>query len=291
MSQAGLAHQPARVTVYESSTGSNVPPASADRDPIAIRNVVEAAYRNHAAVILGFALRTTRDPELAADVTQEAFVRLFTGAQAGRCPDNISGWLHRTSSNLVISRARHETVVRRVALSLVRTDGPAQPDAIAVFREAHIELQTALAVLPVADQIALLMAARGATGAEIASHLGRSHAATRTLLSPTRQSSNTKHTSGWDRSISWPGDLESIARTSCTCCRRSGLRTLVDPPVGSPPMTAASTTAGEATIWGTLNSLRARSDCRLLPCPESVAKPTLARMDETAEARGRLRYA
>ena len=176
----------ARITVNQRNTSSCVPPASIDRDPIAIDTLIEAAYRDHAAAIHGVALRSTRDPELAADVTHEAFVRLVIEAQAGRCPDNIRAWLYRTSANLVVSRARREAVARRAAPRLARTDGPAQPDAIAVLREAQLELETALAALPLADRIALLMAANGETGEAIASHLGRSHAATRTLLSRAR---------------------------------------------------------------------------------------------------------
>ena len=48
-------------------------------------------------------------------------------------------------------------------------------------------LDSALARLSLADRTALVLAAHGATGEEIARRLGRSHAATRTLLSRARQ--------------------------------------------------------------------------------------------------------
>ncbi len=156
-------------------------------DPSATSAVVAAAFHDHAAVIQGMALRATRDPELAADVTQDAFLRPFVEAQAGRPPDNVRAWLYRTSTNLIVSRARHAAVARRLAPRLVRFDGPAQPDAIVVLREQRDELDTALAALSAADRVALLMAANGATGEEIARHLGRSHIATRTLLSRARK--------------------------------------------------------------------------------------------------------
>jgi RNA polymerase sigma factor (sigma-70 family) len=155
-------------------------------DPSAISEVIAAAFRDHSAAIHGTALRSTRDPELAADVTQEAFLRLVVEAQAGRFPDNVGGWLYRTSANLVVSRARRAAVARRLAPRLVRFDGPAEPDAVAVLQEQRHELHVALATLSAADRVALLMAAHGATGQEIARHLGRSHAATRTLLSRAR---------------------------------------------------------------------------------------------------------
>ena len=168
----------------------SIPPLSprglSPRDPSAISDTIAAAFRDHSAAIHRTALRSTRDPELAADVTQEAFLRLVVEAQAGRLPDNVGAWLYRTSANLVVSRARRAAVARRLAPRLVRTDGPAEPDAIAVLQEEHHELQIALAMLSAADRVALLMAAHGATGEEIARHLGRSPAATRTLLSRAR---------------------------------------------------------------------------------------------------------
>jgi RNA polymerase sigma-70 factor, ECF subfamily len=128
----------------------------------------------------------TRDPELAEDVTQEAFLRLFTEARAGRIPDNVGAWLFRASANLVVSRARHAAVARRFAPTLARFDGPAQPDAVAILSEQQEEVRIALSRLSDTDRDALLLAAHGATGAEIAHHLGRSPVATRTLLSRAR---------------------------------------------------------------------------------------------------------
>ena len=79
----------------------------------AISDFITNAYEQHAASVHGITLRSTRDPEVAADVTQEAFIRLLTEAQAGRFPDNVGGWLYRTSANLVISRQRRAAVARR----------------------------------------------------------------------------------------------------------------------------------------------------------------------------------
>lgn len=151
-------------------------------EPVAIREIVSNAFHEHSAAVRGIALRSTRDPEVAADVTQEAFLRLLGEAQAGRFPDNVGGWLYRTSANLVISRARRAAVARRLAPRLLRSDTPAEPDGVAIGREGHHELQRALRTLSPAERVALMLTANGATGAEIADQLGRSPGATRTLL-------------------------------------------------------------------------------------------------------------
>jgi RNA polymerase sigma factor (sigma-70 family) len=131
-------------------------------------------------------LRTTRDPELAADVTQEAFLRLVTEGQRGRYPDNVGAWLYRTSSNLIISGARRASVARRLAPRLVSRDEPDGPESITLGQEQHRELDEAMATLSIDDRLALVLSAHGATGEEIARHLRRSPAATRTHLSRAR---------------------------------------------------------------------------------------------------------
>lgn len=151
-------------------------------DAVAMNELVSVAFSEHAAAIHRIALHSTRDPELAADVTQDAFVRLLAEAQAGRYPDNVGAWLYRATSNLIISRARRTAVARRLAPRLIRSSTPAEPDAIALRHEQGRDLQRALATLAPVERVALLMAAEGANGIEIAAALGRSNAAARTLL-------------------------------------------------------------------------------------------------------------
>lgn len=149
--------------------------------------IVAAAFRDHWAMVRATALRMTRDPEVAADVAQDAFLRLVTETRAGRVPDHVGSWLYRTSSNLVISRARHAAVARRAEPALVRRDQPAEPHAIVSMRERATDLASALSTLPDIERRALLMAAEGATGEELTATMGRTACATRTLLCRARK--------------------------------------------------------------------------------------------------------
>ena len=157
-----------------------------DLNTTSLNATVAAAYDAHSAAIYGLALRSTRDPDLAADVTQEAFLRLLQEIRGGRYPDNVGAWLYRTSMNLIITRARRASVARRFAPRLVARDEPDGPDVIALGNEQHRELEALLADLSVADRLVLVMAAQGASGEEIAGHLGRSQGATRTQLTRAR---------------------------------------------------------------------------------------------------------
>lgn len=143
---------------------------------------IEAVFDEHEAKIHGMLVASMRDPELAADVTQEAFLRLLGEARAGRYPENPGGWLYRTAVNLAISRARRAAVARRFAPRLLRRDEPAGPERIALDRERSQLMREALAALPLGQQTALIMAAQGHSGEEIAAYLGKGHGATRTLM-------------------------------------------------------------------------------------------------------------
>jgi RNA polymerase sigma-70 factor (ECF subfamily) len=166
---------------------SSIDPLANAPDRASLDALTEMAYREHSVAIHRVAMRSTRDPEAAADVTQEVFIRLFTEVRAGRRPDNVRAWLYRASANLVVSRARRSTVARRYAPLLLPRDTPAEPETISIEREEHRALARAMAGLPALERTALVMAAEGASGIEIADYLGRSRGATRTMMSRARR--------------------------------------------------------------------------------------------------------
>jgi RNA polymerase sigma-70 factor (ECF subfamily) len=144
---------------------------------------VGAAYAAHQREIYSFALHATRSPEAAEDIAQEAFLRLLHEVGDRRTPDNVRAWLYRVTSNLVISRGRRQTVAGRWLTALARQEvSHESPERVTIGRESHEGLQTALASLPRDTRVALLMAAQGFSGQEIATAIGKSEAATRTML-------------------------------------------------------------------------------------------------------------
>lgn len=170
-------------------------PAGLERDaaalhvlPRAIRTddsqaFVGAAYTDHQREIYSFALHATRSPEAAEDIAQEAFLRLLHEVRDRRTPDNVRAWLYRVASNLVISRGRRQTVAGRWLSALGRAEVTHEsPERVTIGREGHEGLQAALASLPRDTRVALLMAAQGFSGQEIADAIGKSAAATRTML-------------------------------------------------------------------------------------------------------------
>lgn len=151
---------------------------------------IATAWADHHEELYAFLVRTTRDPETAEDLLAEAFLRLTREVRANRTPDNIRAWLYRVAANLATSRGR------RIAASLrwltkVRPGVAADPadDPVEtgyLHREGRSELLGTLAELGPDARAALLLSAEGFSGPEIAAAIGRTEAATRTLLCRTR---------------------------------------------------------------------------------------------------------
>jgi len=152
----------------------------------AVEAFVTAAWADHHAEVHAFLVRTTRDPGVAEDLLQEAYLRLTREGRSGRPPTNVRAWLYRVGSNLAVSRGRRVSAALR---GLVRMGGSAStadahevPETGYLRREGRAELMAALDRLSSDARAALLLSSEGFTGAEIAAAIGRSELATRTLL-------------------------------------------------------------------------------------------------------------
>ncbi len=152
--------------------------------PVAQSDELELSdlYLQYRGEILAFLVPMTRDHEVAEDVLQDAFIRLIREARAGRMPDNVRAWLYRVAANLAISRGRRVATWLRIVPRLLDRDEPPRPEAEFLQHERDAELHAALGRLRPDGRAALLLAAQGFNGHEIATLIGRSEPATRTLL-------------------------------------------------------------------------------------------------------------
>jgi RNA polymerase sigma factor (sigma-70 family) len=144
--------------------------------------LVAAAYAAYSEPLRHRLTAMTRDASTAEDLVQDAFVRLSLEVQAGRGPDNVGAWLHRVAANLVNSRGRRLSVANRKLASLPLPGSAPSPETVTIQDEQNEALRLALGELTPTDREALLLAAHGYRGPEIARIIGRSEGATRTLL-------------------------------------------------------------------------------------------------------------
>jgi RNA polymerase sigma factor (sigma-70 family) len=155
---------------------------SASRTP----ELVAVIYHDHQRELYTFALRTSRDAGTAEDLVHEAFIRLIVEIEADRMPRNIRAWLYRVVANLAISGGRRASVARRQLGALAMTGTDTGPEPAYLDRERQSDLEAVLGELGADARTALLMAANGFNGMEIAEAIGRSGNATRTLMCRTR---------------------------------------------------------------------------------------------------------
>jgi len=122
-----------------------------------------AFYRRHLASIVGFFLRRTGDPELAADLTAEVFAAALLAAERYRPAERPAlAWLYGIAAHkLVDSRRRgrvEDRARRRLALEPLSLDdgGVERVQELASGGEEEERLRAALAALPPAQRDAVL---------------------------------------------------------------------------------------------------------------------------------------
>ena len=150
---------------------------------------VEDLFGRHQGEIYAYLVRMLRDPELAADLTQDAFVKAYRAYDALQKPENARAWLYQIAHRVALDELRHRRVVRFVPL--VGESRNTAPSAEHLVMDARLsgELQRALDRIPERQRAALILAElHDLTGVELAAALGVSHVAARALLTRARES-------------------------------------------------------------------------------------------------------
>jgi RNA polymerase sigma-70 factor (ECF subfamily) len=163
------------------------PPRAADATPRDPGATLEDLYRDHAPGLNRWIGAMTRDDEAAADLVQEAFLRLARERAAGRSPDDPAAWVAQVARHLAVSRARRASTAARYAPRLLdRSDGEDPAEAV-IAAERAVAVRRALAILRPVERAAVVLAAEGVGGPEIATRIGRTQLATRALLCRARR--------------------------------------------------------------------------------------------------------
>ena len=122
-------------------------------DPGAFETLV---YR-HRDRLWSVALRTTSDPEEAADALQDAFLSAFRRADQFRGEAAVTTWLHRIVVNACLDRLRRRSSRPAVALPDDLGQTLADPGDQMSQRETQLVIAAALANLPPDQRAAIVL--------------------------------------------------------------------------------------------------------------------------------------
>jgi RNA polymerase sigma-70 factor (ECF subfamily) len=156
-------------------------------------------FRAHHERLYRYLQRLSGDPELAADLTQETFVRLY---RRGAMPDTPEAWLISVAMNL-FRNARSTASRRRRLLTLARarevhSEAGLTPEQALGAEESRRRVRAALERVPDRERRMLLLQAEGYAYRDIAAALGLHQASVGTLLARARRAFLTAYGSGSD---------------------------------------------------------------------------------------------
>ena len=109
-------------------------------------------FRRHRDRMWAVALRTTRDPELAADAVQDGFISAFRRAESFRGESAVTTWLHRIVVNACLDRLRR---IKPTSELPERELADRHDEHLAM--EVRVDVQQALAQLNQEQRLALTL--------------------------------------------------------------------------------------------------------------------------------------
>ena len=152
------------------------------------RDALDALYSAYKSRIYTFLLRFLADPELADDVTQEAFTKAFSALPKLERGTKVLPWLYKVATNTAIDHVRRKTRftwIRMGAVQDTRHEPHAADESGAIGEREHV--QAVLRTLPPENAVALLLhALEGYSYKEIAEIQGASLTAVRSRIARAR---------------------------------------------------------------------------------------------------------
>ena len=130
---------------------------------------VETLFAKHHGEIYAYLLRMMRDPEVAADMTQDAFVKAYKNYATLEKPENARAWLYQIAHRVALDEIRRRKIVR--FLPWTGESKGAAPSAEHLVMDGRLsgDMQRALARIPERQRAALLLAElHDLTGLELA---------------------------------------------------------------------------------------------------------------------------
>lgn len=158
-------------------------------DPASARAFVERLYAAHHSEIYAYLARMLREDELAADLTQETFVKAFRAFDTLEDHNRARAWLYQIAGRTALDELRRRKIVRFVPWTGESRGSVSSAEDQVLRLRLSADLERALLRIPPRQRQALLLSElHELSGLELAEALGVSHVAARALLTRGRES-------------------------------------------------------------------------------------------------------
>ncbi len=162
---------------------------------------LEVLYSEAYPRLFRYCNRLTGDADVAEDVAQEAFVRLWYRQVSGE-PKALTSWLFKVATHLIRDRVR-ATENRRRLLEIhpVKPRGTEAPDARVERIDLQARVRAVLDTMSVRDRVMLLMREEGFSYSEIAEVADVAPASVGTLLARALKRFAAMYDGTWEESV------------------------------------------------------------------------------------------
>ena len=164
-------------------------PVTVTTDRATARAFIERLYAAHHAEIYAYLARMLRNDELAADLTQDTFVKAYRAFDTLIDPNRARAWLYQIAGRTALDEIRRRKVVRFIPWTGESRGSASSAEDLVLRGRLSADLERALARIPPRQRQALLLSELNElTGIELADAMGVSHIAARALLTRGRES-------------------------------------------------------------------------------------------------------
>ena len=124
-------------------------------DRASARAFVERLFAAHHSEIYAYLCRMVRDDELAADLTQEAFVKAYRAYDTLEDPNRARAWLYQIAGRTALDELRRRKIVRFVPWTGESRGTAASAEELVMRARLSGDLERALARIPERQRQAL----------------------------------------------------------------------------------------------------------------------------------------
>ncbi len=158
-------------------------------DRATARASIERLYAAHHSEIYAYLARMLRDDELAADLTQETFIKAYRAYETLIDHNKARAWLYQIAGRTALDELRRRKIVRFVPWTGESRGEASSAEDMVLRARLSADLERALMRIPPRQRQALLLSElHDLTGVELAESMGVSHVAARALLTRGRES-------------------------------------------------------------------------------------------------------